>query len=253
MLYLRRKFVNAGNGPCEQGNPATRAGWKQMAKGKKTNGTRRTSLNRNRILKAALKLADKDGIESLSMRKLAQKLKVEAMSLYNHVANKDDLLDGLIELVVGEIELPAESDDWRNGMLRRANSARATFILHPWAITVIESRTNPGSNSLRYYEAVIACLRKSGFSIQLAAHAFSVLDSYIYGFVMQELKLPFNNSNELADVAEDILEQMPPDAYPYFTELTTEHILKPGYDYANEFAFGLDLILDGLERILQKT
>ncbi|MGZ0174513.1 MAG: TetR/AcrR family transcriptional regulator C-terminal domain-containing protein [Planctomycetales bacterium] len=220
-----------------------------MARARQPN-KRRISLTKDRVLNAAIKLADKSGIESLSMRKLAGKLRVEAMSLYNHVANKDEILDGLADMIVGEIELPADSDDWRAGMRRRAISARQVFGRHPWAITVMESPTNPGPTSLRYYEAVIRCLRQAGFSIALAAHAFSVLDSYIYGFAMQELKLPFDNSEELADVAENILEQMPANEYPYFTELTVEHVLKPGYDYGNEFEFGLDLILDGLERFL---
>jgi AcrR family transcriptional regulator len=197
-----------------------------MAKAKQRS-KRRISLGKDRVLNAAIKLADKSGIESLSMRKLAQKLKVEAMSLYNHVANKDEILDGIVDRIVGEIDLPADTDDWRAGMRRRAISAREVFGRHPWAITVMESRSNPGPTTLRYYEAVIACLRKAGFSLALAAHAFSVLDSYIYGFAMQELKLPFDNSDELADVAENILEQMP----------------------ANEFKFGLDLILDGLEQV----
>ncbi len=226
-----------------------------MAKKKKAKQPtkRRTALTKERVLNAAVMLADKNGLESLSMRKLAEKLKVEAMSLYNHVANKDEILDGLVDIIVGEIELPTDADDWRAGMRRRAVSAREVFGRHPWAITVMESRSNPGPTTLRYYEAVIACLRKAGFSIAMAAHAFSVLDSYIYGFAMQELKLPFDNSGELAGVAENILEQMPANEYPYFTELTVEHVLKPGYDYGNEFEFGLDLILDGLDRVREKA
>lgn len=220
-----------------------------MAKAKRPN-KRRVSLTKDRVLNAAVKLADKHGIDSLSMRKLAQELRVEAMSLYNHVANKDEILDGIVDIIVGEIELPSDADDWRAGMRRRAISAREVFGRHPWAITVMESRTNPGPTSLGYYEAVIRCLRQAGFSIAMAAHAFSVLDSYIYGFAMQELKLPFDDSDELADVAENILELMPANEYPYFTELTVEHVLKPGYDYGNEFQFGLDLILDGLEKLL---
>lgn len=223
-----------------------------MAKAKRPK-KRRVSLTKERVLNAAVKLADKSGIDSLSMRRLAQKLRVEAMSLYNHVANKDEILDGIVEMIVGEIELPSDSVDWRAGMRRRAISAREVFGRHRWAITVMESRANPGPTSLRYYEAVIRCLRQAGFSIAMAAHAFSLLDSYIYGFAMQELKLPFDNSEELADVAENILEQMPADDYPYFTELTVEHVLKPGYDYGNEFEFGLDLILDGLERLLDNA
>lgn len=212
---------------------------------------RRTSLTKDRVLETALKLADESGIESLSMRKLAQQLRVEAMSLYNHVANKDEILDGIVDIIVGEIELPTGADDWRIGMRRRAISAREVLTGHPWAIGVMESRRNPGPTSLRYYESVIKCLRQAGFSIAHSAHAFSVLDSYIYGFVMQELKLPFDSADEVADVAANILKQMPANEYPYFTELTVEHIMQPGYDYGNEFEFGLNLILDGLERLLE--
>ena len=218
-----------------------------MAK-KKQPTKRRAPLSRERVLSAAVKLADRGGVESLSMRKLAQALKVEAMSLYNHVANKDEILDGLVEIVISEIELPAKGADWKDGMRLRANSAREMFLRHPWAISLMESRKNPGPAAMRYYDAVIGCMREGGFSIAMAAHAFSVLDSYILGFAMQELKMPFDTSDELADIADNILEQLPAAEFPHFTEMIVEHALKPGYDYADEFEFGLELILDGLER-----
>ena len=218
-----------------------------MAK-KKQPTKRRAPLSRERVLSAAVKLADRGGVESLSMRKLAQTLKVEAMSLYNHVANKDEILDGLVEIVISEIALPAKGADWKDGMRLRANSAREMFLRHPWAISLMESRKNPGPAAMRYYDAVIGCMREGGFSIAMAAHAFSVLDSYILGFAMQELKMPFDTSDELADIADDILEQLPAAEFPHFTEMIVEHALKPGYDYADEFEFGLELILDGLER-----
>ena len=218
-----------------------------MAK-KKQPTKRRAPLSRERVLSAAVKLADRGGVESLSMRKLAQTLKVEAMSLYNHVANKDEILDGLVEIVISEIALPAKGADWKDGMRLRANSAREMFLRHPWAISLMESRKNPGPAAMRYYDAVIGCMREGGFSIAMAAHAFSVLDSYILGFAMQELKMPFDTSDELADIADNILEQLPAAEFPHFTEMIVEHALKPGYDYADEFEFGLELILDGLER-----
>ncbi|MCB9896221.1 MAG: TetR/AcrR family transcriptional regulator [Planctomycetes bacterium] len=209
-------------------------------------------LSRERILREAVKIADKSGIEALSMRRLGQKLGVEAMSLYNHVANKDDLLDGLVELVIAEIELPGKGEDWKKGMRRRAHSAREMFVRHPWALIVMETRKNPGPNSMRYYDAVIGCLREGGFSIALAAHAFAALDSYINGFALQEMKLPFETAEELEELATDILQQMPVDQYPHFAELTTQHILKPGYNFADEFDFGLELMLDGFERVLKQ-
>jgi AcrR family transcriptional regulator len=215
--------------------------------------TRSKPLSRERILREAMKLADKLGVEKLSMRKLGSRLGVEAMSLYNHIANKDDLLDGLVDTVIAEIELPEVGKDWKQGMRRRAHSAREMFLRHPWALVVMESRKNPGPNSMRYYNAVIGCLREGGFSIALAAHAFAALDSYIYGFAMQEMKLPFKNSQELDDLAGDIMQQVPTHLFPYFTEMITGHVMKPGYAFGAEFDWGLELMLDGLERHLSQS
>ncbi|MCA8913255.1 MAG: TetR/AcrR family transcriptional regulator C-terminal domain-containing protein [Planctomycetes bacterium] len=209
-------------------------------------------LNRERILREAVELADAHGLEKLSMRKLGQKLGVEAMSLYNHVAGKDDLLDGLVDMVVAEIDLPAEGENWKKAMRRRAHSAREMFLRHPWALIVMESRKNPGPAAMRYYDAVIGSLRKGGFSVALAAHAFAALDSYIYGFALQEMKLPFKSSEELHELAGDIMQQMPVDQFPHFVELTVEHVLKPGYAFGNEFDWGLELMLDGLDRARRK-
>jgi AcrR family transcriptional regulator len=205
-------------------------------------------LNRERVLRAAVALADESGTGSLSMRKLGDALGVEAMSLYNHVANKGDLLDGMVDFVFSEIDLPAGGADWKTSMRQRAISVRHALARHPWAIGLMESRTSPGPATLRHHDAVIGSLRQGGFSIEMAAHAYSILDSYIYGFALQEASLPFDTAEETADVAEMIFKQLPPDEYPYLTELTVEHVLQPGYDYGNEYEFGLDLILDGLER-----
>ncbi len=211
----------------------------------------RTPLTRERVLRAAIRLADQRGIDALSMRTLGSALGVEAMSLYNHVVNKEELLDGIADLVIAEIDPPTPGEPWREAMRRRATSARAMFQRHPWALMVMETRTNPGLSSMRYYDAVIGCLRKAGFSIAMAAHAFAALDSYTFGFALQEMKLPFKSSDELADLADDILRQMPAREFPYFTEMIVEHTLKPGYAFGNEFNFGLELVLDGLERALK--
>lgn len=208
----------------------------------------RSPLSRERVLRAAVALADGSGTGSLSMRKLGDALGVEAMSLYNHVANKGDLLDGMVDFVFSEIDLPAAGADWKTAMRQRAISAREVLSRHPWAIGLMESRTSPGPATLRHHDAVIGSLRRGGFSIEMAAHAYSVLDSYVYGFALQEASLPFENAEETADVAEMIFKGLPTDEYPYLTELTVEHVLQPGYDYGNEYGFGLDLILDGLER-----
>jgi len=207
----------------------------------------RSPLSRGRVLRAAVAFADAKGIGSLSMRKLGEVLGVEAMSLYNHVANKSELLDGMVDLVFGEIDLPGGESDWRSAMRQRAISARTVLSRHRWAIGLMESRTTPGPATLRHHDAVIGSLRGGGFSVEMAAHAFSVLDSYIYGFALQEANLPFDTGEETAELAQAIMAQFPAGEYPHFTELTVEHVLKPGYDYGDEYAFGLDLILDGLE------
>jgi AcrR family transcriptional regulator len=211
----------------------------------------RLPLTRNRILRTAIALADEAGIESLSMRRLGQALGVEAMSLYHHVANKEDLLDGMVDVVFGEVELPSREGDWRTAMRRRADSFRAVLARHRWAIGLVDSRTAPGPATLRHHDAVLGCLRGAGFSVELAAHAFAALDSYLYGFALQERNLPFEAGEQTTELAEAILAQLPAEEYPHLVELTVDHVLQPGYDFGNEFAFGLDLVLDGLERARQ--
>jgi AcrR family transcriptional regulator len=210
--------------------------------------TPRAPLSRERVLRAAVAFADSSGISSLSMRKLGEVLGVEAMSLYNHVASKGDLLDGMIDMVFSEIGLPCGDADWKMAMRQRAISARQVLARHHWAIGLMESRRSPGPATLRHHDAVIGSLRGAGFPIALAAHAFSVLDSYIYGFALQEAGLPFEGGQETADLARTIMAGFTPDQYPHLTELTIQHVLQPGYDYGDEFEFGLDLVLDGLER-----
>ncbi|MHA6694945.1 TetR/AcrR family transcriptional regulator C-terminal domain-containing protein [Homoserinimonas sp. A520] len=212
----------------------------------------RSRLNRDRVLSTAIALADTAGIESLTMRRLGEELGVEAMSLYNHVANKEDLLNGMVDAVFSEIELPSHSDDWMTAMRKRSVSFREVLSRHPWATTLKDSGTNPGPGTLRHHDRVIGTLRNAGFSIAMAAHAFSALDSYIYGFAMQEKSLPFTTEEETAAMAHVMLAQLPANEYPYLAELTTDHVLQPGYNYGDEFPLGLDLILDGLERWLER-
>jgi AcrR family transcriptional regulator len=170
------------------------------------------------------------------------------MSLYHHVANKDDILDGIVDVVFGEIELPAGEAGWEAAMRRRAISAREALRRHPWAIGLMESRRSPGPANIRHHDAVLGVLRNAGFPVELAAHAYSLLDSYIYGFALQEASLPFHTPEETAEVAQEIMAAFPADDYPHLAEIATEHALQPGYDYGNEFLYGLDLILDGLAR-----
>jgi AcrR family transcriptional regulator len=211
-----------------------------------TDTRRRTPLSKDLVLRTAVALADEAGAPS--MRKLAEELGVEAMSLYHHFRNKDVLLDGMVDHVFAEIDLPTDDVDWRTAMRRRAASMRDALIRHPWAISLMDSRKNPGPATLRHHDAVIGCLRSGGFTISGAAHAFSVLDSYVYGFTLQELGLPFTSSGDLEDVAGSILEELPRDEFPHLTEMIVDRAMKPGYAYAEEFDVGLDLILDGLRR-----
>ncbi|GED90726.1 TetR/AcrR family transcriptional regulator [Streptomyces sp. 6-11-2] len=208
----------------------------------------RETLTRQRVLRTAVELADTGGLETLSMRKLGEAVGVEAMSLYNHVANKEDLLDGMVDLVFGEVELPAPGDDWRQAMRQRAVSMRHVLSRHRWAIGLMESRSNPGPATLRHHDAVLGCLRQGGFSLTLTAHAVSVLDSFIYGFALQEKTLPFDTSDETAELAESIMSGFGDGAYPYLTEIATAYVMRPGYAYGDEFEFGLDLILNGLQQ-----
>ena len=208
----------------------------------------RDPLSRERVLRAAVVLADESGIESLSMRKLGQELGVEAMSLYNHVANKDDILDGIVDLVFSEIELPSGKVGWRTAMRRRAISAREALLRHPWATSLMQSRTKPGPATLRHHDSVLGCLRTAGFTVAMAAHAFSVIDGYVYGFALQQINLPLQSPKQVAVVGESILRQLAGE-YPHLAEMITQHAMKPGYDYADEFEYGLDLILEGLERV----
>jgi AcrR family transcriptional regulator len=209
---------------------------------------RRAPLSRDQVLRAAVTLADEDGIAALSMRKLGQVLGVEAMSLYNHVAGKGDLLDGMIDVVFGEISLPSGDGGWKQAMRQRAISVREALDRHRWAIGLMESRRSPGPATLRHHDAVLGCLRGAGFSIELTAHAYSLLDSYIYGFALQEASLPFGTAEETAQVTQEIAGQMLAGEYPHLTEMATGHILQPGYRYGSEFEIGLDLILDALEQ-----
>jgi AcrR family transcriptional regulator len=208
----------------------------------------RAPLSRDRVILEGVALADADGIGTLTMRRLADRLQVEPMSLYHHVANKDEILDGMVDVVFGEIELPSGGTDWKAAMRDRAGSARDALRRHPWAIGRMESRANPGPATLRHHDAVIGCLREAGFSIELTAHAFSAIDSYVYGFAMQELNLPFHTPEETAAMAVTFLEQFPATQFPHLAELTVDHVMLPGYDYGDEFEFGLQLVLDGLER-----
>jgi AcrR family transcriptional regulator len=212
---------------------------------------RRVPLSRERVLRAAIALADRGGFESLSMRKLAKELGVEAMSLYNHVAGKDDLLDGMVDLVFGEIEPPPTDVDWKTAMRKRAVSTREALARHRWAIGLMEGRANHGPANLSLHNAVLGCLRAAGFSIEMTVHAYSVLDAYIYGFALQERDMSSESADDFAAEAQRQMHEYEAvlAEYPHLVEVVGGYVATSGYDYATEFVFGLDLILDGLDRL----
>lgn len=206
----------------------------------------RAPLSRERVLRGAVTVADAGGLAALTIRSLAEELGVKPMSLYHHVAGKDDILDGIVDVVFSEIELPRPGGDWRSELGRRAGSARQVLRRHPWAIGLLESRTSPGPATLRHHDQVIATLRAAGFSLEMTAHAYALLDSYTYGFALQEAGLPFEGPETVAEVAEPIMERFATGEYPHMVEMATEYYFRPGYDFGDEFDFGLRLILDGL-------
>jgi AcrR family transcriptional regulator len=210
--------------------------------------TDRLPLSRDRIIDAAASVADSRGLTGVSMRNVGKQLGVEAMSLYHHISGKDDLLDGLADWVFTGIDLPALDEPWRHAMAERAASSRARISAHPWALGLIESRRNPGPALLRHHDTVLGCLRTNGFTVALAAHAFSAIDAYVYGFVLTELNLPMQSGEQADELVAEMA--LPFDRYPHLAEMMTEQVLGKSYTYGAEFDFGLGLILDGLEEKL---
>lgn len=209
---------------------------------------KRPKLTSQRVIEAAIELADDVGVESLTIRKLAERLGVGAMTIYHHVPSKEEIIDGMVEFVFSQMEMPQPGQDWKTAMRRRCVSAREVLKRHPWAAPLMESRTSPGPANMSHHDAVIACLRDGGLSIRMTAHAYAILDSFIYGFAFEEAILPSGGGEGFAEIAEQIAAHFPAEEYPHLAELTFEHVLKPGYDFGDSFEFGLDLLIDGLER-----
>ncbi len=201
------------------------------------------------MLHAAITLADKGGIEALSMRKLGQELGVEAMSLYNHVANKQDLLAGIVDVVASEIEVPSDGDDWKAAIRHGAMSAHAVLLRHRWAASLMMRVTSGSPARLRWHEGVLRTLREAGFSADLTHHAYHALESHIMGFTLWQVSLPFETRAELLDMAQGFLREFPADDHPYLLEHMQQHLGESSPAGRTEFEFGLDLILDGLERL----
>jgi AcrR family transcriptional regulator len=209
----------------------------------------RKPLTRDRILRAALELADEGGIASMTMQAIGRRLGVEAMSLYRHVHNKEAILDGIVDLVFAEIEVPAGRPAWRPLFRARSFSMREALRRHPWAIALLESRMAPGPENLRSHDEALGALLEAGFSPAMATHASNLLDSYILGFAIQEVNLPFTNAEEMAEIGGPLAARLDADVYPHLAYVSAE-ILAARFNYADEFDYGLDLILDGIERAI---
>lgn len=209
----------------------------------------RPPLTPDAILEGAVRVADAAGVKAVTMRSVAKELGVEAMSLYHHVDGKDAILDGIVDLVFAEISLPPANEGWRSAMHARASSMRAVLLRHSWALGMLDSRAAPGQATLRQHDAAIGALCADGFTLAATASALSLLDSYVYGFVLQERSLPFTSSEELGDITDEMLASMPTDTFPHLADMIINHAVQPGYDYAEEFTIGLELTLDALSRL----
>jgi AcrR family transcriptional regulator len=220
---------------------------KETQPGTRRTPGRRARLSRAQVLEAAMALADEGGLQAVTMQSIAQRLEAEAMSLYRHVRNKDEILDGLVDLVFSQIEVPPPGTGWTTAMRQRSISARRVLAQHPWAIGLLESASRPGPANLHHHDAVLGLLADAGFSSLEATHAYNLLDSYIYGFALQERTLPVASPETLAEFGEAFIQQLPGDEYPHLSRVGAE-LVAAGFDYAGEFEFGLDLIIDGLAR-----
>jgi AcrR family transcriptional regulator len=212
-----------------------------------TTPTPRPALTRDRVLGGAIKLADEIGMEAFTIRRLAEALDVKPMTIYHHVPSKSQIIDGMVDIVFSEIELPAHDIAWQLAVRRRCRSARAVLGRHPWAPPLMESRSDPGPATLRHHDAMLGCFRRGGLSLELTAHAYAIVDSYVYGFSFEEATLPGGGGPEIVDMARDMIVERLAD-YPYLAEFTSGHVLQPGYHFGATFDFGLDLIIDGLAR-----
>ena len=212
-----------------------------------------TKLTPQRVIEGAVSLADRIGVDALTIRKIAEEIGVKPMTIYHHVPNKEAIIDGMVDAVFAEIDLPPNDADWRDAMTQRCRSMRAVLADHPWASPLLENRTSPGPATLTHHDAVLGCLRRAGFSLQLTAHAYALIDAFLYGFALQEATLPVTGGDEMAELAGSMVEQMPADVYPNLIEFTHEHVMKPGYDFGNSFEVGLGLILDGLAPLATPT
>lgn len=224
-----------------------------MASHDTTPETTKQRLTADRVLDGAMALADRIGVDTLTIRRLADALDTKPMTIYHHLPSKDAILDGMVDRVFAEIERPPTDLAWKPAMRHRCLSAREVLSRHPWAVPLMESRASALPETLGHHDAVLGCLRRGGLSLEMTAHAYALLDSYVYGFALQEASLPATGGAEMADLAEGLIEPLPDGVFPHLTEFTHHYVMQPGYDFRSEFEFGLDLILDALERLAPRS
>lgn len=208
----------------------------------------RQQLTAERVVVGAVALADEIGINAFTIRKLADSIDVKPMTIYHYLPNKEAIIDGMVSQVFSEIDLPPSDLAWRQAILVRSRSMRRVLAKHRWASPLMESRTSAGAATLRHHDAVLGCFRTAGFSLVATSHAYAVIDAFIYGFALQEATLPATGGAEMAELMTQMADLMPVNEYPHLAEFTTGHVLVPGYEFGDEFEFGLGLILDGLEQ-----
>jgi AcrR family transcriptional regulator len=217
--------------------------------GRVTSETPRPRLSRDRVLHAAVELADRTGVDGLTIRSLAAALQVKPMAIYHHVANKEEILDGIVDLVYGEIELPVVGGEWRAEMLRRSESMRQVLRRHGWSLALFNSRRSPGEATIGHHNAVIGVFLAAGFSYEQTSLAVAFIDAYVLGFSLQEVTLPFEGTPEVHALAEEVMAGMDRERFPHFVNFAQHHVMRPDYDFGAHFALGLELVLDSIERL----
>jgi AcrR family transcriptional regulator len=207
----------------------------------------------DRVLDGAMALADEIGVHALTIRRLADALDTKPMTIYHHLSSKEAILDGMVDRVFAQIDHPPADLGWKAAMRHRCMSAREVLNRHPWAAPLMEARANPGPETLGHHDAVLGCLRAGGLSLEMTAHVYSLLDSYVYGFALTEVSMPATGGTDMADLAGGLIDPLPDGAFPHLSEFAAGHVMQPGYDYRTEFEYGLDLILDALEHRVRRS
>ncbi len=215
--------------------------------------TKRQRLNRDRIVESALLLADDVGMDAFTIRRLASALGVGPMTIYHYFPNKETIIDAMVDAVYEQISLPPTDEEWTDAIRVRCVSAREVLNRHPWAPPYMVSRTSPGPATLKHHDAILDCLRRGGLSLQMTAHAYAILDSFLHGFALEEASLPRSGGEGVHDVAQDMTAALDAERYPSLFEFATEHVTQPGYDFSASFEFGLDLIIEGLSTASERS